>query len=92
MQPRLHHFPVIDYGTSGSGGVIATRRDANALARAHGGQMTPRDDEKGNFDDTEFPPDSENTKDQTTRQERADGSREKGATAGDEGDYDDKDQ
>jgi len=54
--------------------------------------MTPRDDEKGNFDDTEFPPDSENTKDQTTRQERADGSREKGATAGDEGDYDDKDQ
>jgi hypothetical protein len=56
--------------------------------------MTPRDDDKGNYDDTEFPADSENAE---TAQKRSripadDAGRGRSGRSDDEGDYDDKDQ
>ena len=58
----------------------------------HGGYMTPRDDEKGNFDDTEFPPDSENNENGHTRSGSHAHDAGKKRDTDDEGDYDDKDQ
>jgi len=54
--------------------------------------MTPRDDGKGNYDDTEFPPDSENNEDARTRTESPADDSGKRSDSDDEGDYDDKDQ
>ena len=56
--------------------------------------MTPRDDEKGNYDDTEFPPDSENAE---TAQKRSripadEAGQGRSGRTDDEGDYDDKGQ
>ena len=54
--------------------------------------MSPRNDDKGNYDDTEFPPDSENAEN-VHRQPASQGTdSDKRVTADDEGDYDDKDQ
>jgi hypothetical protein len=59
--------------------------------------MSPRNDDKGNYDDTEFPPDSENADNallqpasRETDSNKTDSN--KRHNAGDEGDYDDKDQ
>ena len=57
--------------------------------------MTPRDDEKGNYDDTEFPPDSENAETaqkRSTIPARDDAGHGRSGRSDDEGDYDDKDQ
>ena len=57
--------------------------------------MSPRDDEKGNYDDTEFPPDSENADDtqhDSDHPDPVDARQPARANSDDEGDYDDKDQ
>jgi hypothetical protein len=56
--------------------------------------MTPRDDDKGNFDDTEFPADSENaeTAQEGSRIPADDVGHGRSGRSDDEGDYDDKDQ
>ena len=54
--------------------------------------MSPRNDDKGNFDDTEFPPDSENSDDARHHTDGRDTNTDDRGTAADEGDYDDKDQ
>ena len=57
--------------------------------------MSPRNDDKGNFDDTEFPPDSENADNPQPRSARPGTGHRAGperAETADEGDYDDKDQ
>ena len=57
--------------------------------------MSPRNDDKGNYDDTEFPPDSENADNRqqpSGRPGTEHSSRARRAETADEGDYDDKDQ
>jgi hypothetical protein len=57
--------------------------------------MTPRDPDKGNFDDTEFPgdnPDVPGSADDEERDPKHSDRKLRGGDAGDEGDYDDKDQ
>ena len=56
--------------------------------------MSPRDDDKGNFDDTEFPPDSENNDEDGQQALGRQGGwrRTEARSTDDEGDYDDKDQ
>jgi hypothetical protein len=58
------------------------------------GYMTPGDDEKGNYDDTEFPLDSENaeTAQKRSRNPADDAGHGRSGGSDDEGDYDDKDQ
>ena len=57
-----------------------------------GGYVNPRNDDKGNYDDTEFPADRENADaaQQPTTGREADSGHQ--GRADDEGDYDDKDQ
>jgi hypothetical protein len=57
-----------------------------------GEAMSPRDDDKGNYDDTEFPPDSENSDNARHPSDGRDRDTHDRVTAADEGDYDDKDQ
>ena len=55
--------------------------------------MSPRNDDKGNYDDTEFPPDSENADNPQPRPPSGLGTEpSQRAETADEGDYDDKDQ
>lgn len=54
--------------------------------------MSPRDDDNGNYDDTAFPPDSENNEDGRSRSDSSTDDSGKRGRTDDEGDYDDKDQ
>ena len=54
--------------------------------------MSPRNEDKGNYDDTEFPPDSENSDNTPRRPDSREAGSAKRGTTDDEGDYDDKDQ
>jgi hypothetical protein len=57
--------------------------------------MSPRDDDKGNYDDTEFPADSENNEAGRKRSDTPAGDtgrKTRRSDSDDEGDYDDKDQ
>jgi hypothetical protein len=58
----------------------------------HGWDLTPREDDKGNFDDTEFPADSDNHDHGRQRSASPSADSGKRANSDDEGDYDDKDQ
>ena len=53
--------------------------------------MSPRSDDQGNYDDTEFPPNSENADEARRRPEGRETDSDKRVTD-DEGDYEDKDQ
>ena len=54
--------------------------------------MSPRNDDKGNYDDTEFPADNDNADNGREPSKSRTSDSGKRANADDEGDYDDKDQ
>ena len=49
--------------------------------------MSPRNEDKGNYDDTEFPPDSENSDNTPRRPDSREAGSAKRGTTDDEGDY-----